>query len=62
MTIRVHLEVIDDEATEGVTFRRRCADGLDNVEADSDYFGNLKKFERHDNMADEPTRRQGKNE
>lgn len=27
-----------------------------NRDADADYFGNLKKFERHDNMAAEPTR------
>lgn len=27
--------------------------------ADADYFGNLKRFERHDNMAAEPTRERG---
>ena len=26
------------------------------ADADADYFGNLKKFERHDNMAAYPTR------
>lgn len=27
-----------------------------NRDADKDYFGNLKRFERHDDMAAEPTR------
>lgn len=31
-------------------------DGVSNSAADADYFGNLKKFERHDNMAEPPTR------
>lgn len=45
------------------TFRRRGThtreldnDGVSNAAADSDYFGNLKKFERHDDMAAPPTR------
>lgn len=45
------------------TWRRRggaerCLDddGENDAAASKDYFGNLKKFERHDNMAEPPTR------
>lgn len=46
------------------TWRRRGGaertmdnDFVDNEASDADYFGNLKKFERHDNMADAPNRK-----
>lgn len=34
-------------------------EGADNSAADRDYFGNFKKFERTDNMAEEPNRNKG---
>jgi hypothetical protein len=34
-----------------------CTSGPDHAEADSDYYSNLKKFERHDDMSAPPTRK-----
>jgi hypothetical protein len=46
----------DTWARRGTHVRELDNDHTDNSAADSDYFGNLKKFERHDNMALPPSR------
>lgn len=52
---------IDLEISEAHGGKPPLPDAGGNAAADADYFGNLKKFERHDNMAAEPTRKKGGN-